>query len=114
MPHLSNRTDLPGRILATVIILVGVGILFFVFTTALHLFSQPITGLGLPAKPHADTPSAAGIGAAFAVFGQQVLLLTVMTVAGSLIASKGIHLYYGTLLSPHQGRDIPAPHDSGQ
>lgn len=95
MPRTHPQPDLAGRLLAFVVFAVGVGMLMFVFAAAYRLFYAPVPGLGLPLAPHAAPPPAAGIGLALTALVRQLLLLFVMTVAGSLIAKQGIHLYFG-------------------
>lgn len=98
MPPAKPQADLPGRLLALLVFLVGVGMLVFVFVTALHLFQSPVPpGLEPLQTPGAPPPPAAGIGTALADFVRRLLLLMVMTLAGSLLASKGAHLYFGTV-----------------
>lgn len=95
MPRTHPQPDLAGRLLAFLVFAVGVGMLMFVFAAAYRLFYAPVPGLGLPLAPHAAPPPAAGIGLALTALVRQLLLLFVMTVAGSLIAKQGIHLYFG-------------------
>lgn len=90
------RPDIPSRLLALVVFLLGIGLLCAVFSLAWSLFQSPVPNLNLPVKPGATTPPAANIGAALTAFVRQLLLLAVMTIAGSVIAGKGIHLYFGT------------------
>lgn len=91
------QADLTGRLLALLVFLTGVAMLVFVFVTALHLFQSPVPGLEPLQKPGAAPPAAASIGTALADFARRLLLLMVMTLAGSLLASKGAHLYFGTI-----------------
>lgn len=94
MSSANTHTDLPGRILAVVVFLLGIGLLCFVFSLAWSLFRSPVPGLELPVKPGTAAPPAAGIGIALTALARQLLLLAVMTIAGSLIAGKGLHLYF--------------------
>jgi hypothetical protein len=94
MPTVNSRHDLPGRILAFIVFLLGVALLCIVFAVAWSLYRAPVPGLEMPVKPGASAPPAAGIGIALTAFVRQLLLLAVMTLAGSLIASKGVHLYF--------------------
>ncbi len=102
MSRANSQADLPGRLLALLVFLTGVGMLIFVFVTALHLFQSPVPGLALPVAAGTTAPPAANIGTALAQFVRELLLLGVMTLAGSLIAGKGAHLYFGTLYPPHE------------
>ncbi len=104
MPSAQTRHDLPGRILAFVVFLLGVGLLCLVFSVAWSLFRAPGAGLELPVKAGSGAPPAAGIGIALTAFVRQLLLLAVMTLAGSLIAGKGIHLYFSAA-AHHSSRD---------
>ncbi len=97
IPPAKSQADFPGRILALLVFLVGVGMLVFVFVTALHLFQSPVPGLEPLQKAGAAPPPAANIGTALADFARRLLLLMVMTLAGSILASKGAHLYFGTV-----------------
>ena len=97
-----------GRVVAALVILVGVAVLVYVFAQAVQLFSSPVPGLGLPVPKGESPPSGMTIGVALAGLLSKLLILTVMIVAGSLIATKGIHLY-GTALT-HQiyaGQALP-------
>ena len=94
MPAHTHRPDLPARVLAFAVFLLGIGLLCLVFGQAWALFHAPIAHLALPVAPGASAPPVANIGAALADFGRQLLLLVVMTVAGSVVAGKGIQLYF--------------------
>lgn len=96
-PQPQSVHDLPGRLVSLLVFLLGVAMLVFVFVIAVHLFESPVPGLDLPVKAGAPALPAVNIGASLAVFARSLLLLGVMTLAGSLIASKGAHLYFGTL-----------------
>ena len=95
MPAPKSHPDASGRLLALLVFLAGVGMLVFVFLTALHLFQSPVPGLEPLQTPGAAPPPAAGIGTALADFARRLLLLGVMTLIGSLLASRGAHLYFG-------------------
>ncbi len=94
------RTDLTGRLVALLVFLAGIAILVFVFVTALHLFQSPVPGLEPLQTSGAPPPPAANIGTSLAAFARQLLLLGVMTLAGSLLANKGAHLYLSTVHIP--------------
>ncbi len=95
------RADLTGRLIALLVFLAGIAILVFVFVTALHLFQSPVPGLEPLQAPGAAPPPAVNIGTSLAAFARQLLLLGVMTLAGSLLANKGAHLYLSTVHAPH-------------
>jgi hypothetical protein len=106
MSSANTHTDLTGRILAVLVFLIGIGLLCLVFYMAWSLFHSPVSGLALPVKPGAVAPPASSIGIALTAFVQKVVLLALMTLAGSLISSKGIHLYYS---AAHGGSAHDAP-----
>ena len=114
MSSAKPQADLPGRLLALLVFLTGVGMLIFVFVTALHLFQSPVPGLQPLQTPSAPPPAAASIGTALADFARRLLLLMVMTLAGSLIASKGAHLYFGTVYPPMEQAGSPAAAKNGR
>ncbi len=105
MPVPSSRpahssADLSCRLVALLVFLLGVGILLFVFVTALHLFHAPVPGLEPLQTPSVPPPAAANIGVSLAGFARELLLLGVMTLAGSLLANKGAHLYFSAVYHP--------------
>lgn len=109
MSRTNPPADLPGRFLALLVFLIGIGMLVFVFITALHLFQSPVPGLYLPVSPGTPAPPAANIGTALIVFVRELLLLGVMTIAGSILASKGAHLYFGTTYFPEEVKPLEPP-----
>lgn len=94
MSLVKSRSATACRVLALLVFLAGIAILLVVFDTAWHLFSAPVRDLPLPVKPNATPPPAANIGIALAAFARQLLWLGLMTIVGSLIAEKGIRLYF--------------------
>ena len=103
-----SPADLSCRLIALLVFLVGIGILVFVFVTALHLFHAPVPGLEPLQTPGAPPPAAASIGVSLAGFARELLLLGVMTLAGSLLANKGAHLYFSAA-HPAAPEIAPAP-----
>ena len=89
-----TRPDISARILAFTVFAIGIGLLCLVFALAWQLFRAPVPHLELPVATNAPPQPAANIGIALTAFVRQLLLLTLMTIAGSVIASKGIHLYF--------------------
>jgi hypothetical protein len=78
------QAEFLGRLFGILVFLVGIGLLGIVFSTAWTLFKTPIA---LP-------PTAAGIGSVLTNLLRQVLFLILMTVLASIIASRGLTLYY--------------------
>ena len=101
MARLHTHGDLLGRLLAVLVLLVGIAALVFVFITAVHLFQSPVPGLGLPVPNGQPPPTGLNIGVALALLFSRLAILTLMILAGSLIASKGIHLYLGAVVAHH-------------
>ena len=104
-PRSVSHADLSCRLVALLVFLLGIGMLVFVFVSALHLFQVPVPGLEPLQTPGAAPPAAAAIGLSLAGFARELLLLGVMTLAGSVLASKGAHLYFSSVGTPAE----PAP-----
>ena len=105
--------DMPGRLIGMLVFLIGVAALGFVFYTAYKLFNAPAgetLGLTFRNNPKTD-PTAAAIGAQFGVLVFRLAYLALMSIAGSLMANKGINLYFSALQgSPiHPAAKTPPP-----
>ena len=107
----NSHTDLSCRLVALLVFVIGIAMLVFVFVTALHLFQSPVPGLEPLQTPGAPPPAAANIGVSLAGFVRELLLLGVMTLAGSLLANKGAHLYFSSVYHPGV---IPVPEKSNE
>jgi hypothetical protein len=92
LPH--SHPDHPSRVVGLVVFLCGIVMLGLVFSVAYHLFSQPVAGLGLSNPAHGTPPLAANIGLSLAAFGERLLLLALLTIVGSVVAGKGVHLCF--------------------
>jgi hypothetical protein len=90
-PSSMNRN---GRALGMVVFVLGIAILLFVFATAYVMFAAP-SAQALGSSGGAP-PSAAGLGGTVVWLLVRVGLLFIMTLAGSLIAGRGIQLYLGS------------------
>ena len=93
-PH----TDWIGKIVGMLVFLMGVALLGMVFYYAFDLFKQtPSAALGLhfTGDPKKD-PALATIGSQFAWLLFRVAFLFIMSIAASLIANKGINLYFAS------------------
>lgn len=86
--------DRRGRFVGMVVFALGIAILIFVFIIAYVMFESPVSYL-LPTA-NGKAPSAIDLGTAVAWMAVRIGLLFTMTIAGSLIASKGIQLYLGS------------------
>jgi hypothetical protein len=108
------QRDLVGRIIGMLVFLVGVGLLLLVFNLAYHLFNSPPSdalGLTFTGNPKSDPPPMK-IGAQVTWLLLRIGYLVIMSVAGSLVANKGINLYFSALQgSPVHlfGRTRPEP-----
>jgi hypothetical protein len=98
-----NHETIAARVTGILVFAAGIAILAFVFFTARGLFDAPLPRLAdrRPAEGVAAAPSAATeIGRSLTQFVRQLLLLLLMCVAGSVIASKGIQLYFAAAQAP--------------
>ncbi|MCL6628336.1 MAG: hypothetical protein K6U00_01890 [Armatimonadetes bacterium] len=86
--------DRRGRFVGMVVFALGIAVLIFVFIIAYTMFKSPVSHL-LPTAG-GKAPSAMDLGTAVAWVAVRIGLLFIMTLAGSLIASKGIQLYLGS------------------
>lgn len=86
------RGDLFGRVLGALILLGGLGIICGVLWFAFQMFRDPNMGLGA-----AKNATAADVGIGFGRLILRIALLFLMSFCGSLIANKGINLYFASL-----------------
>lgn len=92
----SIRSDWGGRVIGMLVFLLGIGLLVVVFQQANALFSRsPEVALGLKftGNPKTD-PTLAQVGTRFGYLLLQLGYLVIMSVAGAVIAQKGINLYF--------------------
>lgn len=87
-------SDTLGRTIGAVVFAIGIGILVFVFALAYGFFTSQDTTL--QAVPHGAQTSAVGhLGASALSLLTRIALLLVMAVVGSLVAGRGMQLYFG-------------------
>ncbi|MBI3946903.1 MAG: hypothetical protein HY321_13350 [Armatimonadetes bacterium] len=90
-------SDTPGVAIGLSVFFVGIGLLVLVFLLAFRMFGDPgvLTALASqgPAAAGGQGAAPSPMTGALVKMGQQVVVLFVMLLAGSLVASKGIHLY---------------------
>jgi hypothetical protein len=101
-PKPRAQSDWIGRLIGMLVFLLGVGLLVIVFQAAHTLFTRPpdvALGLKFSNNPKTD-PSAGRIGSQFGYLLIQVACLFVMSISGSLIAQKGVNLYFSALRAP--------------
>lgn len=82
------RGDWIGRILGIAVFLLGVGVLWIVFREAHQMFTAPLP----PAEKSLPKLGQMGIDIL-----KKLGLLVIMTLAGSLIANKGVQMYFAAL-----------------
>ncbi len=82
-----------GRAIGMIVFVLGISVLLLVLGTAYQMFAAPISSVF---HPNGNTPlNAAAMGGVIAWIIVRITLLFVMMLAGSAIASRGIHLYLG-------------------
>lgn len=103
-----------GRAVGLLMLFVGVALLVYVFMQSYGMLTHPIPGMALPASPHVSSNAASmappvdfgRLGSAAIAFLLKLAVLLIMTFVGSVIAARGVHLYYvasGTTERPSSG-----------
>lgn len=98
---LKIRGDWIGRLLGILVFVLGVGIMWIVFREAHQMFNTPLSlsDKSLPKIGHIGLEILKKLG-----------LLIVMTLAGSLIANKGVQMYFAALgFAPHKALEQSVP-----
>lgn len=83
-----SRGDWIGRILGIAVFLLGVGLLWVAFREAYRMFVAPLP------SAESSLPQLGQIGMELL---KRLALLIIMTLAGSLVANKGVQLYFASL-----------------
>lgn len=91
-----RRHDLLAKVLGLVVFLGGIAVLAFVFMTAYHLFHSPLGAIKTAAPGSSVTPAAQQIGQSALSLLVRIALLIVMTIVGSLIAGRGVQMYFAS------------------
>jgi hypothetical protein len=100
--QITHRHDPLARVLGLLLCLVGVCIIAGVIYLAYGLYTDPNLAK-LPAAPPGQTGiPVADVGSIFMRLVFRVSLLGIMSISGSLIANKGIHMLLASL--PSRGR----------
>jgi len=100
-----SKGDIFGRLLGALILLGGLAVICAVLWFAFQMFNDPNLGLGA-----AKNATAADVGMGFGKLIVRIVLLFLASFSGSLIANKGINLYFASL--PGATRHVepsPAP-----
>ena len=82
-----------GRIVGMIVFVLGTVILLFVFYTAYGMFTSPPAEMFSYTGERTSQLTVTGLGSAAVSIVVRIVLLFVMTLAGSLIAYRGIQLY---------------------
>jgi hypothetical protein len=103
-----------ARLLGILVFLAGVALIAYVFWSANTLFHQPPPTVPAVAAAKAASGNAAAapsatveIGRSLVDYLKQLLTLLVMCIAGSVIASKGVQMYFSAGRA-HAGHHPPA------
>ena len=96
------RGDLFGRVMGAVILLGGLLVICMVLWLAFQMFQDPNLGLGT-----AKNTTAADVGVGFGKLIVRILLLFLLSFSGSLVANKGINLYFASLPGAQQHEAAP-------
>lgn len=91
---MANR-DITGRIIGSIVFLLGIAILVFVFVLAYGYFTAPGGGIQITQSHGSSAAAANQLGTAATKMFIQLALLVVMAIVGSLIAARGIQFYFG-------------------
>ncbi len=89
-----QRDSLFARILGILVFLVGIGLLAFAFVTAYNWFTDPSAGLQMVPGPSSTVPATTTMGTSALRLFIRLALLLIMTIIGSLIASRGAQIYF--------------------
>jgi hypothetical protein len=95
----SSRGDLFARVMGFVVFLLGVAIILMVLRLGFQMYEDPRVGISLTSRTGASA-SATEVGASFARLTVRIALLFLGSVSGSLIANKGINMYFSALRRP--------------
>jgi hypothetical protein len=89
-----TRSDTLARALGILVFLVGIGVLVFVFVLTYRMFNSP--NYGLVPTPGAGKGQSATqtLGSSALVMLLRIALLFIMALVGSLVAGRGIQLYF--------------------
>ena len=87
-----RKDSAAGRVLGILVFLVGIAILVTVAVVTYNLFTASTAPLQI--KPGAPAGATSQLGASVVRLLYQIALLIVLCIAGSLVAARGLHLYF--------------------
>jgi hypothetical protein len=116
MQQAKQHTDIFGRVMGTLILLVGIAMLIGAFYTANEWFHSTPKGLEFLDAKSSTAPPPVSIGAAALEFVKQLVFLGIMITSGSILSGKGIALYLGAIhwSDPHRPTKPVAPAETHQ
>ena len=95
-----RKDSVAGRMLGIIVFLVGIAVLVTVAVVTYRLFTASTSYLQvMPGSPNGATTQ---LGNSAIKMLYQIALLMVLCIAGSLVAARGLHLYF--VASGHEGR----------
>lgn len=94
-----------GRALGIIVFLLGIAILVAVAVTAYNLFNA--SGSALNVTPGSPAGATSQLGASAIRLLYRLALLIVLCIAGSLVAARGLHLYFVVTGSTATSRRSP-------
>ena len=83
--------DKSARMTGMTVFIVGILVLLFVFFTAYMMFNAPSAKI----LPGEEVTTAVDLAKSLTAVLVKIVLLFIMTLAGSLVAARGIQLYFG-------------------
>lgn len=92
----SSRGDRFARLLGALVFLLGIGVICVVLWLGFQMYQDPHLG-GQAVSDSKTGPTVADLGIGFAQLLCRIALLFLGSVSGSLIANKGVKLYFSSL-----------------
>lgn len=107
---MTRRGDILGRIVGFLVFLLGIAIILVVLRLGFTLFQDPTLSQGSAAS---TKPSVESLASGFGALLIRIALLFLGSISGSLIANKGINLYFASLPGAAQKGSPEDPPRSG-
>ena len=89
-----QERDLAARIIGLVVFALGIAILIASFVIAYKLFTSPTAGITLSPPGSGGTPASTNLSRSALVVLIRIGALFIMVMVGSLIASRGVQMYF--------------------
>jgi len=98
-----RKDNVAGRVLGIVVFLIGIAVLVTVAVVTYRLFGADVVGPQI--TPGAPQGVAAQLGNSAIKLLYRIALLIVLCIVGSLVAARGLHLYFvASGIPTHSGR----------